>query len=236
MGATYTIFKRELRSYFDSPVAYVLASVFIVLIGWLFFSTFFVINQASLRGFFSLSPIFFMVLTPMLTMRLIAEERKTGYIEVLSTMPVQEWQVITGKYLAALALLGVLILLTLPLPIGVSAVGDLDWGPVVAGYLGLGLMGAGYLSVGILASTITRNQIIAVIVGWLMALMLWVSDKVTVVLPAPVASVFEYLSVDFHFQNIARGVIDTRDLLYYASLIVVGLMVSTYLLAARRWR
>ena len=233
MSNVLPIFKKELRSYFASPVAYIVIMVFVLICGLFFSISLFPTGQASLRSFFQIVPFVLSFYVPALTMRLIAEEKKTGTFELLTTMPVADLDIVLGKYLAAVVLLGVAYLFSLPHVITVAALGDVDAGAVFAGYLGLLLLGAGYMAVGVLASSLTENQIVAFIIAFLVTLALSLVDKLLMFVPKSIASVLEYLSTEYHFNNIARGVIDTRDLVYYASLIVLGLYFSARAVSRR---
>jgi len=226
MTSVLPIFKKELRSYFSSPVAYIVITVFLLICGWFFATSLFVIGQASLRNVFQIIPFVLTFFVPAITMRLLSEERKSGTFELLTTLPVSDFDIVLGKYLAAVVLLAVALLCTLGYAITVSALGNADGGVTTAGYLGLLLLGAGYVAIGILASTLTENQIVAFIISFMVIFVLSLVDKVLMFLPARLASVFEYLSAEYHFHNIARGVVDTRDLVYYASLIILGLYFS----------
>lgn len=228
MKYIWAIAKKEFGGYFNSPIAYIVIAVFLLINGWLFFQQFFLAGQVSLRALFSLAPLLLIFFAPAITMRTISEERKSGTLELLVTLPVSSAQIILGKFLAALGLLSVAILLTLPYAISVSFVGDLDWGPVIGGYLGLILLGSGYLSLGLFCSAISRNQIVAFIVGLALCFAVFILDKMLVFMPSFMASTLEYLSIDYHFNNIARGVIDTRGLVYYVSFITIFLMFSVY--------
>jgi ABC-2 type transport system permease protein len=231
MGTTLAVARREFRSFFNSPVAYIVIGVFLVVAGWLYFSTLFVAGQASLRGFFSIAPVLFVVFAPAVTMRLLAEERKSGTLELLFSMPLRDWELVAGKFLAALGMVAVGLLWTLPYPLtvaGLTAEGArFDWGPVVMGYLGLLLMASSFLALGLWASALSRNQIVGFIIGLLLCFAFYFIDKFAVVLPESVGELLQYLSVDYHFANIARGVLDTRDLLFYLSLTAVGLALTT---------
>jgi ABC-2 type transport system permease protein len=214
-----TVFKKEFLSFFNSPIAYIVITVFLLFSGWLFFQQFFLMGQASMRPLFSLIPILFIFFAPAITMRLIAEERKTKTISLLMTLPLGNAEIILGKFLAAEALLGVALLLTLPYALTVASVGMLDWGPVWGGYLGALLMGAAYVAVGMFCTSLTSNQIVAFILGLGICFVFFIIDKVLIFLPGRLSTVFEYLSVDYHFRNIARGVIDLRDVVFYLSYI-----------------
>jgi ABC-2 type transport system permease protein len=216
------IARRELRAYFDAPVAYIVLVAFLAVTGWIFFSQIFLIDRADTRVLFAPSPfspsLLLVILAPALTMRLVAEERKTGTIELLTTLPVTDTHVILGKFLAALGLIGVALAVTLAYPITLSFLGSLDWGPVVAGYVGLLLFSGALLAIGIFCSTLTDNQIVAFIVAFIVCAALYYVYWLQLFMPQTLASFFEYASVSFHLDNMARGVIDSRDVIYYLSL------------------
>jgi len=230
-----TIFRRELRSYFNSPVAYVVIVVFLAIVGWFFSSNLFLMNVASMRVLFELVPLVFLFFIPAITMRLLAEEQKTGTLELLTTRPVRDSEIVLGKFLAAWVLVAVTLLPTLLYVIVLAFLGPLDIGPVVSGYLGLLLMAAVYIGIGLLASSLTENQIVAFITGFLVILALFLLNKVLIYVPEGLASTFEFLGIDYHFSNIARGVIDSRDLIYFASLIGFSLLLATMSLERRKW-
>lgn len=238
MNPSLSIARREFRTFFASPIAYIVLGGFLVLSGWLYFSTVFLAGQASMRGFFALAPVLFMVLVPAVTMRSVAEERKTGTLELLLTMPLEDWQVVLGKFLAALAMVGVGLLWTLPYAITVSTLtapgASFDWGPVLGGYLGLLLLAGAFIALGLWGSALSKNQIVGFIVGLVLCFAFWFVDKFAVILPSWLGRIFEYVSVDYHFANIARGVIDTRDLLFYLSLTAAGLLLTTRSLSLAR--
>jgi ABC-2 type transport system permease protein len=184
---------------------------------------------------FELVPIVFLLFVPAVTMRLIAEERKSGTIELLTTKPVADADIIIGKFLAAWTLLAAALLPTLIYAITVMMLGDLDMGPVLAGYLGLLLMGGVYIAIGIFASSLTDNQIVAFILSFLIVFVLFMLDKVLLYVPEGLASTLEFLSIDYHFSNIARGVIDSRDIIYFGSLLGFSLLLATVSLERRKW-
>lgn len=217
------IFKREFASYVISPIAYIVISAFLMVTGWFFFSTFFLHNQASLRNFFSLLPMVFSFIIPAVTMRQMSEEYHIGSYETLMTLPVTAWDVITGKFMAATLFVGMMLLPTLFYPLTVSLLGSLDWGPVVGGYFGALLLGATFAAVGLFASTLTRNQIIAFIIGVVICFFLALIDKMLFFMPQTLLGLFQYLGADVHFQNISKGVVDTRDLIYFISVSIVAL-------------
>jgi ABC-2 type transport system permease protein len=220
------IFKKEFRTYFVSPVAYIVISVFLLVTGWFFFTTFFIYNQANLRNFFSMLPIIFSFVVPAITMRLFAEELNIGSYETLLTLPVTFLDIVMGKFLAAVAFIAAMLVPTLAYPICVAFLGQLDWGPVAGGYVGAILLGAAFAAIGLFASSLTRNQIIAFIVGVAICFSLTLIDKMLFFLPRSLLALMEYLGADFHFQNISKGIIDSRDILYFLSVCFVGLYGS----------
>ena len=227
------IMKREFVAYFISPAAYIVISVFLLVTGWFFFSTFFLYDQASIRGFFSLLPLVFSFVVPAVTMRLFSEEFNVGTYELLMTLPVTVRDVIVGKFLAGAAFVGCMLIPTLAYPVTVSFLGDLDWGPVAGGYLGAILLGAAFCAVGLFASSMTRNQITAFIIGTAVCFTLTLVDKMLFFLPRPLLGILQYLGADFHFQNISKGIIDSRDLLYFLSVMVTALL-GTHLVVRGR--
>ena len=172
------ILEKEFRTYFVSPIAYIVIAIFLLVTGWFFFSTFFLFNQASLRNFFGLLPIIFSFVIPAITMRLVAEELNVGSYEILLTMPVTFTDIIVGKFLASVSFVVAILIPTLAYPITVTLLGQLDWGPVVGGYIGALLLGAAFSAIGLFASTLTRNQIIAFITGMAICFCLTLIDKI----------------------------------------------------------
>ncbi len=230
-----TIFLKELRSFFNSPVAYVVIVVYLVFLGYLFTNNLFLYGQSTLRPVFDTSEFLLLFFAPAITMRLISEEKKSGTLELLVTKPVREYEIILGKFLSAWALFFFTMLPTLCYYFTVASIGDLDLGVVAGGYIGLLLLGAVFLSVSLFCSSLTENQINAVIVSFAFVFALYFIDKVLIYLPSSLASVFEFISVDYHFSNIARGVIDSRDIIYYVSSIIFPLYMGTVVLEKRRW-
>jgi len=227
------IARREIRSAFSSPVAYVVVSAFLLVSGALFFWTAFLAGASSLRSFFAVTPLVLVVCVPAITMRLVSEELRSGTFELLVTMPVRDLEVVVGKLLAALAVIGSALAMTLLYALTIAAIGDLDWGPVAGGYLGLLLCGAALASIGVMCSASTRNQVVAFILSLLLGFALWLADKVSAVVPAALGPMLQYLSLDFHFANLARGVLDSRDVLYFLSLTAVALYGAVRALARR---
>lgn len=228
------IARREFKSYFDSPVAYIVLTFFLIITGYFFTSNLFLANQADLRTLWGIVPLLFVFFIPALSMKLLAEEKKTGTIELLYTYPIRDSEIVVGKYLAALGLIGVLIACTIVYAFTVGSLGDMDTGQAVAGYIGLLLMAASYLAIGVFASSVTDNQIVAFILALFISFFFFIADKILFFLPGAIAGIFEYLAIEYHFQNVARGVIDSRNVLYFASVIFFALLMASHALSRRR--
>lgn len=229
------IFKKEYKAYFVSPIAYIVISVFLIIVGWLFFSTFFLDRQASLTRLFTLLPITFAFIIPAVTMRLFSEEINIGSYELLHTLPVSNQEIIIGKFLAAVAFVGVMMSPTIVYALSTAFLGDLDWGPVIGGYLGAILLGAAFSAIGLMASSLTRNQVVAFIISMAICFSLTLMmDFVLFFLPNSIVGFFQYLSANFHFQNIAKGMVDSRDLLYFFSVIFLSLYGTGLILQEKR--
>jgi ABC-2 type transport system permease protein len=236
MRTTIAILRREFRAYFNSPVAYFVIAIFLVMVGVLFFIPFFSQDRVSMRDFFSLVPFLLVFFGPAITMRLISEERRSGTIELLITMPVKDMDVILGKFFASLGLFLVALLLTLPYAFSVSRFGNLDWGPVMGGYFGLVMIGGAYLSLGLLASSWTENQIVAFVIALFLSMFFLMVDRFIAFLPNAAAPFVEYLSFNAHFRNAARGMIDSRDVVFFLSFMTLSLFLAFRSLESRRWR
>jgi ABC-2 type transport system permease protein len=228
------ILGKELKSYFIAPIAYIVIAIFLLTTGWFFFSTFFLYNQASLRNFFGLLPIIFSFIIPAVTMRLFSEEISAGSYEILMTLPVTFSEVIVGKFLAAVAFVMIMLLPTLSYTVTIALLGKLDLGPIIGGYIGAIFLGALFSAIGLLASALTRNQIIAFIIGMSICFALTMIDKMLFFLPESLLGVLEYSGADFHFQNIAKGIIDSRDILYFASASFVALYASNLVMLGKK--
>jgi ABC-2 type transport system permease protein len=233
------IFKKEMKSYFNSPIAYILVVTFLVFSSiWIFYlQSFFAGNIASLRTFFSVIPVVFIIVMPALTMRSWAEEKKLGTMEVLMTLPYRESTLVIGKFLAALSLLVIMIALTLPIPMLLGRFGDFDWGEILGQYIGVILLGAAGISVGLFVSSLMANQISSFLISLFVLLVLTLISQVNRVfaLPPWAAEVVNFVSFGHHFSNFQRGLIDTRDLLYYCIVSALFLYLNTKALVFRKW-
>jgi ABC-2 type transport system permease protein len=237
MKTTWAISRREFASYFNSPIAYIYLTVFISLSTWMFLKTFFVVGEASMRDFFGLLPWVFLFFIPAVTMRSWAEEKKVGTMELLMTLPVSDLEAVLGKFLASFAFLLVSLALTLVLPIVVGALGRPDQGQIFGGYLGSVLMGAAYLAIGLFISSLSENQIVAFIVSVVVVFGLFIvgEDFVLFGVPDRLVSILSYVSLGGHFDSISRGVVDSRDIIYYLSVIGFFLYLNVKAVEARKW-
>ena len=232
------VFRRELSSYFDSALAYIVIPTFLVLVGAfsLFFQDLFSGGVISMRGVFFWCAVWFLLLIPAVTMRSFAEENRSGTLELLATMPLSEAQVVLGKYLASLTVVTVALLLTLTYPVSLATLGHLDPGPVVGGYLGLLLLAMAFCAIGTAVSVFTSNQIVAFLVALLLCTLPFASGFALAQVPTVLLPLVQYLSFETHFNNLARGVIDSRNLIYYGSVTAVFLHLAVFGLERRRLR
>ncbi len=238
MTNVIALFKKEFKSYFNSPIAYIFITFFLGISSWLFFRGFFLINQAEMRDFFGAMPWLFLFFVPAVTMKLWAEEEKLGTVELLMTLPIRDYEVVLGKYLASFGLLFVTGLLSLVLPLAVNYLGDADGGTLISGYIGLLLMGGAYLAIGLFASTVTENQIVAFILGITACFVLLIIGEDIVLFNTPnwLFPIFSYLGLGAHYSSILRGVLDSRDIIYYLSVIGFFLFLSSMSIESRKWR
>jgi ABC-2 type transport system permease protein len=232
--------QKELASFFNSPVAYIVVIFFLVLTSaWFFYGQqFFAQDTASLRGYFSLWPVVFIILIPAITMRSWAEEQRQGTAEVLLTLPIRERELVLGKFAAALALLAITVALTLPVPLLVSPLGSFDPGPIASQYAGALLLGAAGIAVGLFVSSLSANQISAFLLGVVFLLFITLIGQVPslLVLPGWLAGALTWLSLDYHFDSFRKGLFDTRDAVFFLVLIVGFLTLTTRALLLRRFR
>jgi len=242
MNNVNALFRRELQSYFATPVAYVFIVIFLILMGTFTFylGGFYERGQADLAPFFNYHPWLYLFLVPAIAMRLWAEERKSGSIELLMTLPITPWQAVLGKYLAAWAFAGIALVLTFPVWITVNYLGNPDNGAILAGYFGSLLMAGGFLAIGACISATTRNQVIAFVItvvvcfGFLLAGFPLVLDLFSGWAPQALVDGIASLSFLTHFASISKGVIDVRDLVYFALLIAAFLYANTIILQLKQ--
>ena len=249
------VFKKEMRLFFGSPVAYVVFTFFLLISGWFFSQIFLYYSDISMRSFMQpgmaqslnitesvMRPLFtnmsvvLLFFMPMLTMRLFAEEKKSGTMELLLTYPVRDGEVLAGKFLAAEALYVILLGLTLVYPGLIAYFTRVEWGPILTGYLGLVLTGATFLAVGVLISSLTENQIVAGFGTFGVLLGLWIIGWGAEFAGGSLRAVLQYLSITEHMDTFSRGLIDTKDLVYYGSAIALALFLTLRSLDSKRWR
>ena len=237
LSKTAILVKNELRNYFHSASAYVVLVVFLLITGWFFASPLFIVGQAELRSLFGTIPWIFLLFIPAITMGSIAREKTAGTLETLTTLPLKESQIVMGKYWAALLLTLVGVVFTLVHFVTIVILGsNIDYGAIFCGYLGLVLIGAVYSSIGIFASTLTNNQIVAFIVSFLFIFFFVIIEFILIFLPGSLVEIFQYLSIGYHFSNINRGVIDSRNIIYFLSLIVFFLRLAVISMETRKWK
>lgn len=236
MSKALAIAGRELRSYFASPLAYVAAAFFMLVSGYLFSLILYNTRQASLTPLFSNLAVVFLLITPMLTMRLFADERRTGTIELLMTSPVTDRALVIGKYLASVLYLAFLLLLTFVFPVILMISSQPDWATVGLGYLSTLLLGASFMAIGTLASSLTANVILSAIITFALSLVVWLLPAAGQMFGGTASDVLTYLSVIQHQQSMGRGVLDTTDLLFYASFIFACVFLTIRSVETYHWR
>lgn len=237
MNNVLTIAGRQFRSYFNSAAAYIVICLVLAIVGFLFWPPFFLRGQVTLVELFNTLPMVLTFAAPAMTMGLLAEEKRTGTIELLITMPVRDSEVILGKFLGVLGLYAVLLALTFAYPLAVATLGRLDWGEIFGGYLGLLLLGSALLSIGLMCSGWTDNQLVGFFAALSFSVTLFLigTDFVLQLSGVQAARILEPLALTTHLEGLARGVLDTRDILYFLSLSGFSLAVAFRSLESRRW-
>ena len=234
---TWVIARKELASYFDSLVAYIMLILFLGLTGfftWLFGMDVFIRKQADLSAFFSIAQIALLIFIPAITMKMIAEEKKTGTIELLLTKAVTDRQVVLGKFLACLLLVVIALVFTIPYYFTISMLGDMDHGAALCGYLGLILLSAAFIGIGLLASSLTNNQIVAFLLSLFAGIVMWwIFDLIASTSTGVVGDVFSTLSLRSHYESLARGVIDSKDIIYFLSIAGLGVLLTEVVISKR---
>ena len=229
---------KEIGTYFSSPMAYIVSAIFIALSG-ASFTTYLAqssYSDTSIRGFLETGQLLILLFSALLTMRLISEERKLGTWELLLTAPVREYEIVLGKFFSSLLVLSGMLILTLYFPILLMIFGDPDTGPILTSYLGLFLLGCASLAIGIFASSLTPNQIVSAVVAGGILFGLWFLGMVGSLIPEPLGEILSYFSLSQHFPGFVRGVVDTRDVIYYLSVTAVFLFLSVRSIETERWR
>lgn len=233
-AAYMVIMKRELAAHFTSPIAYIVTAIFLIFSGFIFFSSFFLAQRAELRQFFSLLPTMLSFFVPALTMRLFSEEKRSGSLETLMTLPVTDFDVVMGKFLAAFISSVAMLVPTLFYVLTAYLFGTPDVGPIVGGYLGAIFLCAAFSAIGVFASCVTKNQIVAFFVAFTICILLTVLSGFLIVLPAPLVNFVSFFSANTHFNSISRGIIDSRDLIYFVSLTALFVSLTVKVSSASR--
>ena len=237
MDNVMTIYKKELAAYFKSPMAYIFLLFFALFNGYFFMNTFFLFAQSDMRALFGIVPLIYLFFVPVVTMGLIAREKSLGTSEVLATLPIKDIELVVGKYLSAITLILAGLAFTIVHFFTLLMVGTtVDYGAVFCGYLGLALVGSFYAAIGIFSSSLTDNQVVAFIIGVAFVLVFFLMDKLLIFIPVSLAGIVQFLSVDYHLSNISRGVIDSRNLIYFGSLIWLFLTMTIRMVEMRKWR
>jgi ABC-2 type transport system permease protein len=238
MNRTIILAKKEISSYFNSPLGYLVAGVFLIASGYLFMQNFFVDGQATMRGFFALMPAVLIFILPAVTMSSWAEEKRSGTAEVLLTLPVENIQAVMGKFLAAFIFLAVLLVFTLFIPLMLGNLGQPDWGLVFAGYLGTLFLGAAYIAIGLWVSSVTRNQITAFLMALVVIFAFYIcgSSYVAGMLPASLVAIGKEIGLAAHFNSILRGVLSLKDFVYYLSVVAFFLFLNAQAVRERNWK
>ena len=235
---TLTIAMKELKSYFVSPIAYVIIAFWLLATGLFFYLILVNVRTASLQELFGTVTVLLLLIGPALTMRLLSEEQRTGSLELLMTAPIRDWEVVLGKFLAAVLLFIAMMALTLVYPILMQLFGGTpDWGPIFSSYLGLLLFAASFLAIGLFASALSDNQMLAAVIAFVLLLILWMIGQLGTGVGGALAGWLQALSVTDHFNNsFPRGVIDFTDVLFYLLIIGVSLWTTIQIMEAKRWR
>ena len=254
----YLIFKKEFKSYFASPVAYVVITMFLILTGYFFYNSLALfstisfqatmnpmlakqvgllnITESVVRPLFGNISIILLLMVPLLTMRLFSEEKKSGTIELLLTYPVTDMGILLGKFFACMAVFIIMIALTILYPLLIIAFGQPEIGPIITGYIGLFLVGASFVSLGIFASSLTENQIIAATVAFGLLLLFWMISFSASLAGQTLGDILSYISLTAHLEGFAKGVIDTTDIVYYLIFISLFLFLTLRILESKKWR
>lgn len=236
MNNVLAIARRELASYYGSFLFYVITAAFLVITGFFFAINVAYSRSANVAPLFQTTYTILLLVAPILTMRLIAEEQRTGTIELMLTSPVREYELVVGKFLGGIGLLVSMLVLTVFYPLLLAMYGNPDRGGIIGGYLGALLFGGSAVAIGVLTSSVTANQIVAAVLSFAVLLILWVIDGLGGIFGGVVGSATSYIAVYTHFIDMTQGVIDTKDVVYFLSLIFGALFLATLSIESRRWR
>jgi len=235
MRNSLAMLKKELRSYFASPMAYIVLAIFLAVTGYFFSLFLFDTGEASLSYLFLNAANILLLVAPLLTMRLLAEEQRLGTLELLLTAPMRDWEIVVGKWLSALVILVVMLALTLYAVVIVFVFGNPDPGPIITGYLAVLLLGAALLSIGVFSSSLSQNQLVAAVVAFGLSLLLWNVNSLAKYVGPTWGEIVTQLALSQHFLDFTRGTLQARDILYYLSVVAVCLFLATRVVEKRRW-
>jgi ABC-2 type transport system permease protein len=254
----YLIFKKELKSYFYSPIAYAVMTIFLIITGYFFYNIFATfstisfqaqmnptlakqynllnITESVVRPLFGNVSVIMLLLMPLLTMRLFSEEKRSGTIELLLTYPVKDIEVVLGKFAACLAIFSIMLVFTFLYPVLIKIYGQPELGPIITGYLGLFFMGAAFIAFGIFASTLTENQVVAAVLSFGVLLFFWMAGYSINFVNSSLVSVLSYIALTQHLEGFAKGVIDSGDIIYYLNFTMLCIFLSLRALESKKWR
>ena len=227
------IVAKELKQYFYHPTAYIVASIFLFITGWFFSNSLFILRQAELRSFTTITPFLLMFFIPAITMKMVSEEFKQGTFEVVLTNPIKDRDFVMGKYFASMAIISIILCFTLYYPFVLVVAGVPDVGIIISSYVGILFLASTYISIGLFGSSITKNQIVAFIVSFMIIFILFMLDKITIFFPAYLQAWVEYLSITYHFNNFVLGLIELRDIVYHLSVTCFFLFLANLKLVSR---
>ncbi len=236
MKTTLTLARKELSTMMNAPATYVIGVIFLLITGWLFLSPLFMLNQSTLDSFVRPLPLLFTFLVPALTMRAFSEEFKAGTMEYLATLPIEDHEIVLGKYLSVIGLIGFLMAFTLVFPLVLFVIGRPDVGQLIGAYISILGLASFFVAIGIWASAFTQTQVVAFIIGFFVCFIFYLLGRVADFLPGMLANFVRSLSVETHFDALARGVLDTRDLLYWVTGTAFFLLWSLAVVQTRKWR
>jgi ABC-2 type transport system permease protein len=251
----WSIVKREIKAYFVSPIAYVVLAIFLIIVGFFFWNMLMYfnlrcmqmaqypymagnmsLNEMVMKPLFQNMSVIILLVIPLITMRLYAEEKKTGTIELIFTAPLTDVEVALGKFFAAFSMFVIMAVMTLLYPLILSRVSSIEWGPVLSGYIGFLLMGGSFISIGLLLSAFSSNQIVAAVMSFGVLLFFWIIGWSSEFASGAFSKVLSYLSLIEHFDDFAKGICDTRDIIYYLSFIFLGIFATVQVLESSKWR
>ena len=228
------ITKRELKSFFVSPIAYIVIGIFLLVSGVIFFPSFFAVGLAEMRGLFAMFPLYLSFTIPAIAMRVFAEEKRSGTYEVMLTMPLRSGAIVGGKILAVFISSAAMVAVTIIYPLSIAPLGHFDFGPLAGGYLGTFLLALSFSAIGVFASSLTKNQIVAFMVALLINLFLSLLHYFLIFISSTAVDLFQYLSVDYHFSFISKGLIDSRSLIYFLSIAAIFYFLTVRIVEERR--